>query len=127
MTKKMEAQPISEADLATILALHQRRLGWSYLLENTIADRAVGFPCEAEEFAIRRELRRTVQKVSEWFRTMGRKENWPSMESWMWEIDFESGQAVPKKQRSRTDKVIPGEDKCNLLAEDVFMLRRLFS
>ena len=37
IAKRLEAQQIDEADLAAILALHQCRLGWSYLLENTIA------------------------------------------------------------------------------------------
>jgi len=122
--KKMEAQPIPEADLATILSLHLHRLGWSYLLDNTVADRATGFPCEDEEFAIRRELRKAVQKVSEWFRTMGRKNDWPSREGWMWEIDFESGQVVPKKQRLQAHEVESGQDndsQCDLLVESSIM------
>ncbi len=121
--KKMEAQPISENDLANILALHQRRLGWSYLLEETISDRALGFPCENEEFAIRRQLRTTVQNVSEWFRMMGRKEKWPSMEGWIWEIDFEAGQAVPKKQGVPKNSTGSGqkESECSLLVEGPIM------
>ncbi len=121
--KKMEAQPIAEGDLATILTLHQCRLGWSYLLENAIADRAVGFPCEDEEFAIRRELRKAARKVSEWFRTMGRKNDWPSIEGWMWEVDFGSGQAVSRKQRLQADKVESGQGdpQCSLLVEGPIM------
>ena len=98
MKKKMEAQSISKTELVDISAFHQRRLGWSYLLENTIADRIVGFPCENEEFLVRRELKKAFNKVSEWFRTMGRKYDWPSLEGWVWEVDFESSQVVPKKQ-----------------------------
>ena len=104
-TPKMRAQSISKADLAVILALHQRRLGWTDLLKNTIADRSVGFPCEAEEFFIRRQLKTVVQKISEWFRTMGSQNNWPSIKGWIWEIDFKSSQAVPKKQRSQVNGV----------------------
>ena len=119
--KKMEAQPVNEADLATILALHKRRLGWSYLLENTIADRVVGFPCEAEEFAVRRQLREAFQKVSEWFRTTGQKEKWPFMEGWVWEIDFESGQAMPKRQRSQTHQEAQEQDGGSCLVEGPIM------
>lgn len=95
---KLEAQPISEEELAAILKLHQCRIGWSNLLESIIADRNVGFPCENEEFLIRRELKSTVYKVSEWFKIMGNKHKWPSREGWIWEIDFKSSQASPKKQ-----------------------------
>ena len=100
---KIEPQAISENDLAVILNLHQRRLGWSYLLENTISDRIVGFPCESEEFLARRELKTAFFKVSEWFKLMGRKENWPSIKGWMWEIDFQESQAVPKRQAQGKD------------------------
>jgi len=122
-TLKMGVQSISEADLAIILALHQKRLGWAYLLENTIADRLVGFPCETEEFFIRRQLKVVVRKVSEWFRTMGRQNNWPSMEGWMWEIDFESSQAVPKKQRPQMNSVgaEQKDSQCSLLVEGPIM------
>jgi hypothetical protein len=109
----MVAQPIPETDLAVIRALHQCRLGWSYLLENTIGDRAVGFPCEDEEFHIRRELKTVVQKTSEWFRTMGSRNNWPVIEGWVWEIDFEASRAVPKKlQRSPANMVETGQKGC---------------
>jgi hypothetical protein len=113
----MVTQPIPKADLVIILALHQRRLGWSYLLENTIADLAVGFPCETEEFRIRRELKTVVQKISEWFRAMGSQNNWPTIEGWIWEIDFEASQAVPKKlQRLQENKVETGQkgSECSL-------------
>jgi len=101
---KLEAQPISESDLATILSLHLRRLGWSYVLETTIADRQIGFPCEKEEFCIRRQLKNTVWKISEWFKTMGRVYNWPSVAGWIWEIEFESSQAIPKKVAAEANK-----------------------
>ncbi|MHC4757722.1 MAG: hypothetical protein ACYTE8_03605 [Planctomycetota bacterium] len=123
-SKTMVAQPISEADLAIILALHQRRLGWSYLLENTIADQTVGFPCETEEFCIRRELKTVVQKISEWFRAMGSQNNWPIIEGWIWEIDFEASRAVPKKlQRLRGNKTETGQkgSECSLPVEGPIM------
>ena len=122
-TTTIVAQPIPEVDLATIMALHQRRLGWAYLLEATITDRMVGFPCENEEFAIRRELKNIFQKISEWFKTMGSQNNWPSIRGWIWEIDFASGKAIPKKQHSQTNK-IESEQKdsnSNLLVEGPIM------
>jgi len=120
---KMEAQPIPEANLTTILKLHQRRLGWSFLLESTIADRVVGFPCEAEELFIRGELKKAFNKVAAWFRQMGRQNNWPSMEGWMWEVDFSSGQAFPKKQHSQADKPSQEQDdsECRLVTEGPIM------
>lgn len=120
----MAAQPIPDAELAIILALHQHRLGWSYLLENTIADRTVGFPCETEEFRIRRELRTVVQKISEWFRAMSNQNNWPIIEGWIWEIDFESSRAVPKKlQRLQENKIETGQksSECSLPVEGPIM------
>lgn len=102
--KEIEVQTVLESDIATILALHQQRLGWIYLLESTIADREVGFPCEKEEFLIRRQLKGAVEKVSEWFETMGRQNNWPSINGLVWEIDFKLGQAIPKKQNLQPDK-----------------------
>jgi hypothetical protein len=123
--KKLEGQPISQPELATILSLHQCRLGWSYLLECTITDRSVGFPCENEEFAMRRELRKTVQKVTEWFRRMGRESNWPSVDGWIWEIDFKSSQAVPKKQSTKQSgkehKTIEKELQSDQLVEGPIM------
>jgi len=120
----MVAQSISEKDLAIIQALHQRRLGWSNLLENTIADRAVGFPCEDEEFRIRRELKTVVQKISEWFRAMGSKNNWPTIEGWIWEIDFEASRAIPKKLK-RSDKTAmetgQNNSECSLPSEGPIM------
>lgn len=120
----MVAQPIPEADLAIILALHQRRLGWSYLLENTISDRTVGFPCEAEEFRIRRELKTVVQKISGWFRAMGSQNNWPTIEGWIWEIDFEASRAVPKKLQRLEENKLKTEQKgseCSLPVEGPIM------
>jgi hypothetical protein len=101
---KMEVQHISKSDLANILTLHHLRLGWASLLSSTIADRNAGFPCEKEEFFIRRELKNATRKVSDWFYNQGHKNNWPSVEGWMWEIDFVSGQAVPKKQTLKVDE-----------------------
>jgi len=110
----LAAQPISESDLATILSLHQRRLGWTHLLESTIEDRTVGFPCEAEELYIRRELKNTFLKVSEWFKNIGRQNKWPSAPGWNWEIDFAASQAVPKKvqQNVANEPGAAAQDSC---------------
>lgn len=120
----MITQQISKADLTVISSLHRRRLGWSYLLDSTIADQAVGFPCEAEEFSIRRELKKVVQKISEWFTAMGQKNEWPSVAGWMWEIDFEASQAVPKKLSRYRDHTESSEDDgsaCSLPVEGPIM------
>lgn len=93
----MITQPVPPEDLRTIQVLHERRLGWSYMLQSVMADKEVGFPCEAEELRIRRELKRTMQKVSEWFQVTARRDGWPAVEGWMWEIDFARSQAVPKR------------------------------
>ena len=102
ITVEPKAQNIPKEELATILRLHRCRIGWSYLLANTIADRDVGFPCEKEEFLIRRELKRTVYKVSEWFKAMQHTHHWSFLrKGYIWQIDFGSGQAVPKKEHSK--------------------------
>jgi len=125
---KMAAQHISESDLANILTLHHRRLGWGTLLASVIADRNAGFPCEKEELFIRRELKNAAQKVSDWFYNQGQKNDWPSMEGWMWEIDFALGKAVPKKQLFNVDNkdVEPSEGAIMTLGEiDSAIISRL--
>jgi hypothetical protein len=109
--KRMESQAVPEADLQIILKLHRIRLGWSYLLQETLADRMTGFPCENEEFFVRRQLRAAQLKVSEWFKKMSRLYKWPSIDGWMWEIDFASGQAVPQKQRPRVNDIKNQQNK----------------
>jgi hypothetical protein len=96
----MEDQSIPQDDLKGILCLHLRRLAWSHLLETTLADRNVGFPCEQEELLIRRHFREAVQRVREWFRFTASRYNWPYEDGWGWEIDFAAGKAVPKDLRA---------------------------
>jgi CXXX repeat modification system protein len=125
---KMAAQHISESDIANILTLHHRRLGWGTLLVSVIADRNAGFPCEKEEFFIRRELKNASQKVSDWFYNQGQTNHWPSMEGWMWEIDFALSKAVPKKQTSNVDDkdIEPAEGVIMTLGEiDTGIISRL--
>jgi len=104
-TKKQDTimpQLLTDGEVETIQMLHHRRMGWVHLLEITIGDKAVGFPCDAEEFAIRRELRMLVSKVADWFRITGANKKWPSADGLMWEIDFKAHKVMPKFNHSNS-------------------------
>lgn len=101
----MKPQIISKEELTAISSFHLRRLGWSYMLDTILADREVGFPCEQEEFIVRRELRDAFSRVANWFKGMGVKHKWPSRQGWMWEIDFIKGVAIPKQQDSSAGQI----------------------
>jgi hypothetical protein len=82
--------------MAAITALHERRLGWSCLLQGIVEDRALGFPGEAEEAVVRDQLARAYRDVARWFERIRERYGWPPFEQAEWEIDFGGGQAVPK-------------------------------
>ena|GEM_PF-4021942 len=129
----LQPQPIPQAELQEVLTLYHARLGWSFLYESTAADLEAGFPCEAELSIIRSELETSLRKISEWFKTIQKRDKWSSRDGWIWEIDFASGHAVHKRQRPNTTEPqrhangsVPTEQEVmSLGSTDFDIIRRL--
>jgi hypothetical protein len=96
---ELKAQPLSAEEMASITALHERRLGWSCLLEILLDDRAAGFLCEEEESLVRDQLAQSYDDIARWFERLRGQYGWPSFQEMMWEIDFAGCRAVPRANR----------------------------
>ncbi len=83
-------------ELTTIQTLHHCRVGWSYLLMCTFADKQMGFLCRQQEQVIRKQLSRSREKVSAWFSSTGRKYHWPQSSEIVWEVDFIQAKVIPR-------------------------------